>query len=51
MPKTPLHYPVQKSLKMSENTFSQLLVASDREGVKYGTLLRRIVEEWLVENL
>lgn len=50
MPKVKPNYPVQLSFKVSEKTRGQLIDLSKVTGFKYGTLLRKIVEEYLDEK-
>lgn len=47
MPKTAPRYTIQRSLKMRPDTYQDLLSAAEDRGMKYGRLLRVIVEEWL----
>jgi hypothetical protein len=50
MPKAEPIYTVQRSFKMKPITFEEILEVSHDRNIKYGTLLRIIVEEWLEEN-
>lgn len=49
MPRTArkLRYPIKRSFKMREETFEKLLVIADKKDMKYSTLLRKIVEQWV----
>lgn len=49
MKRTPrkLRYPIKRSLKMREETFEKLLFIAGKKDMKYSTLLRKIVEQWI----
>jgi len=40
-------YPIKRSVQLKQETFADLLEAADSKGMKYGTLMRKIIEEWL----
>lgn len=46
-----MRYPIKRSLKMREQTFIDLQFAADKKGIKYGTLLRIIIEQWLYDHM
>lgn len=46
----PLRYPIKRSFKMSEETFAELNKVAEAQNTKYGTLIRTIVEQWLLER-
>ncbi len=43
----PMRYPVNRGFKMKEDTFRDLMIISRKKNMKYSTLVRKIVEQWV----